>query len=120
MTVFGDLDRSEQLALFEAWVDGEVITRNGATCLIPDWSALHLYEVKSRKPSIDWAHVSDEFNYLAMDNPGDSCLYREKPKFIKFSWDDGRADYEDVAAFKSFKPGSCKPEDSLICRSDHD
>ena len=120
MKVFGDLDRSEQLALFEAWLDGEVITCHGVNCAFLDWQPGYIYEVKPRKPSIDWAHVSDEFNYLAMDNPGDSCLYREKPKFIKFSWDDGRADYEDVAAFKSFDPGTCKPEDSLVCRGDHD
>ena len=81
MTYFGDLDRSEQLALFEAWLDGETITRNGATCLIPDWSPWHLYEVKSRKPSIDWSQVADEYRWLYMADDGYGYLHETLPSF---------------------------------------
>lgn len=80
------------------------------------------YRVKPKiieKPSINWDHVSDEFNYLTVDTQGDktwSYLYKNKPY-----WDDGwcsmhGGDCETACVFESLNPGNCEPQDSLVCR----
>jgi hypothetical protein len=79
------------------------------------------YRVKpAEKPSINWDHVSDRFNYLTLDNKGEiesAWLYAKKP-FWDYGWNSGESGDTVASAtfFKSLNPGNCEPEESLICR----
>ena len=39
------------------------------------------------KPSIDWSHVSSEYNYLAQDSNGDGYLCGKEPLCHRTAWD---------------------------------
>ena len=41
------------------------------------------------KPSIDWSHVSEEFQYLAMDKDGRHWLWASKPAQFQYEWNGG-------------------------------
>lgn len=69
------------------------------------------------KPSINWDHVFDKYNYIYMDNRKNYWLSVQKPK------KDLHAEYlyghDGIKAsnFTSFKEGkNCKSIDSLVCR----
>ena len=67
------------------------------------------------KPSIDWSHVSEEFQYLAMDEEGLHSLFAEKPEPVVLEWAaNGR--YIHAEYFASFVPGTCDWKDSLVKR----
>lgn len=123
---FYDLGEAEQKLILDVLygrVVGYVVDRSGVygtwfqaegTSLLGDF----IYRVVSRttKPSINWDHVHPDYNYLAIDDGG-AYLYEDEPTF-----EDGcrywgsSTEYVDAKVFKSFSPGSCKPEDSLISR----
>ena len=67
------------------------------------------------KPSIDWNHVSEGFQYLAMDADGESYLYTDKPQQGEWQWMSilrlAVADH-----FASFTYGTCDWKDSLVER----
>ena len=67
------------------------------------------------KPSIDWSHVSAEYNYLAQDANGDVYLYGEKPPRLKTIWN-MVSPYISATAFTSYVPGTCDWTDSLVKR----
>ena len=67
------------------------------------------------KPSIDWSHVSENFQYLAMDGRGLHHLFVEKPERISAEWIT-HALYIYADHFASFTPGTCDWEDSLVKR----
>ena len=67
------------------------------------------------KPSIDWSHVSEDFQWLAMDSRGLHHLFAEKPKPISEKWMT-HALYIYAKHFASFTPGTCNWEDSLVKR----
>ena len=67
------------------------------------------------KPSIDWSHVSEDFQYLAMDENGKHCLFAEKPEPIVLEWA-ADALYINAKHFASFIPGTCDWKDSLVKR----
>ena len=67
------------------------------------------------KPSIDWSHVNEEFQYLAMDSGGLHHLYVEKPDPIAVEWTT-YALYIYAEHFASFTPGTCDWRDSLVKR----
>ena len=67
------------------------------------------------KPSIDWSHVSENFQYLAMDGRGLHHLFVEKPERISAEWIT-HAPYIYADHFASFIPGTCDWEDSLVKR----
>ena len=67
------------------------------------------------KPSIDWSHVSENFQYLAMDAGGKYHLFAEKPELITVEWTT-RALYIYAEYFASFVPGTCDWKDSLVKR----
>ena len=60
------------------------------------------------KPSIDWDHVSEDFQYLAMDSGGLHHLFVEKPEPIAIvvEWT-SHALYILAEHFASFTPGTC-------------
>ena len=67
------------------------------------------------KPSIDWSHVSEDFQYLAMDSGGLHHLFAEKPEPIAVEWTT-HALYIYAEHFASFVPGTCDWKDSLVER----
>ena len=69
------------------------------------------------KPSIDWSHVSEDFQYLAMDSGGLHHLFVEKPDPIAVEWTT-YALYIYAEHFTSFTPGTCDWRDSLVKRPD--
>ena len=67
------------------------------------------------KPSIDWNHVSEDFQWLAMDEVGLHHLFAEKPRLITSEWaTDGLYTYAEH--FASFIHGTCNWKDSLVKR----
>lgn len=67
------------------------------------------------KPSIDWSHVSESFQYLAMDEDGRCWLWVSKPAPFQDKWD-GRGVTAKAENFASFIPGTCDWKDSLVER----
>ena len=71
------------------------------------------------KPSIDWDHVSENFQYLAMDSGGLHHLFAEKPEPTAVEWTT-HALYIYAEHFASFTPGTCNWRDSLVKRPEGD
>ena len=69
------------------------------------------------KPSIDWDHVSEDFQYLAMDADGRCWLWVTKPELFQEQWR-GCGLTTKAENFASFTPGSCDWENSLVKRLD--
>ena len=69
------------------------------------------------KPSIDWSHVSSEFNYLVQDSDGEGYLCSEKPSRTESGWNT-ESSYTLASTFTSYVPGSCDWWDSLVKRPD--
>ena len=69
------------------------------------------------KPSINWEHVSSEFNYLAEDADGGVLLYEDKPFTATETWtvDNGEL-AEAHTMFASYTKGTCNWKESLIER----
>lgn len=126
MKPFGDLEREEQLALFEAWLDGNPIEFYNFSYSQwfsgePMWDEQVIYRIKPVQPSIDWDHVHPDYKYLAIDNNGASHLFRYKPAINNRSyWQAKNGIYMDneidATLFTSFKAGTCDWKDSLVER----
>ena len=71
------------------------------------------------KPSIDWSHVSSEYNYLVQDSDGEGYLCGEEPSRVKSGWN-ARSPYISAMAFSSYVPGTCDWQDSLVKRPEGD
>ena len=107
------LDFSElEVFYFKEWV--RVLNK-------PLWDHV-AYRVKPQpltKPSIDWSHVHEDYNWLATDKYGATFLYTDKPK-IYISYNQfktkGFATCISSSAFASFKKGTCDWADSLVQR----
>ena len=69
------------------------------------------------KPSIDWDHVSENFQWLAMDSGGLHHLFSEEPELISTEWTT-HALYIYAEHFASFSAGTCHWRDSLVKRPD--
>ena len=67
------------------------------------------------KPSIDWNHVSEDFQYLAMDSGGLHHLFAEKPEPTDVEWQT-HARYIYAGHFASLIHGTCNWKDSLVKR----
>ena len=67
------------------------------------------------KPSIDWSHVSEDFQYLAMDDGGLHHLFVEEPELGEGEWTTYGL-YILAEHFASFVPGTCDWKDSLVKR----
>ena len=67
------------------------------------------------KPSIDWGHVSEDFQYLAMDESGLHHLFTEDPLLGSNEWTTHSL-YIYAEHFTSFKAGTCHWRDSLVER----
>ena len=69
------------------------------------------------KPSIDWSHVSPEYNYLAQNSNGDSYLCGKEPTTHITVWD-MESPYIFATTFTSYVPGTCDWKESLVERPD--
>ena len=69
------------------------------------------------KPSIDWDHVSEDFQYLAQDSNGVCYLYTGKPSQGECQWVTNML-CTPAIHFASFTPGTCDWRDSLVKRPD--
>ena len=67
------------------------------------------------KPSIDWSHVSEDFQYLAMDADGTFHIYTDKPLQGNRQWTTNLP-CTPAIHFTSFVPGTCDWRDSLVKR----
>ena len=71
------------------------------------------------KPSIEWSHVSECFQYLAMDADGECYLYTDKPlqgeRQCERQWVSSMR-LTPANHFASFVPGTCNWKDSLVKR----
>ena len=67
------------------------------------------------KPSIEWSHVSEDFQYLAMDEDGEFYLYTDKPTQASQQWVTNLT-YTPATHFASYTPGTCDWQDSLVER----
>ena len=67
------------------------------------------------KPSIDWSHVGEYFQYLAMDSGGNGYLCGKNPHYDNTIWL-MEAPYIPATAFTSYVPGTCDWKDSLVKR----
>ena len=67
------------------------------------------------KPSIDWSHVSPEYNYLAQDEDGQGYLCGKKPHRRNSAWC-METPYILATTFTSYEPGSCDWKVSLVKR----
>ena len=118
MKTFGELTKQEKLDLFEAWLDEGTIQFNRIDgwqdIKLPGWLPEMYYRIKPTKPSINWDHVSNNLNYLIRDE-NRYLLCKNKPKLDGLIWKNYRF-YSPASVFKSFVPGTCEPEDSLVIR----
>ena len=68
------------------------------------------------KPSINWEHVSSEFNYLAEDADGGVFLYEDKPYTATETWTVDNGDLAEAHTLSSYTKGTCDWKDSLVKR----
>ena len=67
------------------------------------------------KPTIDWSHVSPEYNYLVQDSDGEGYLCSEEPSCVESGWGT-ESSYTLASTFTSYVPGTCDWKDSLVKR----
>ena len=121
---FGELPREEQLALFEAWLDGATIELQDIrgdwqVSYSPNWIPEYKYRLALTKPSINWDHVHPDYNWMATDKNGTTYFYKTEPEQGGLMWGDDVG--VDVGCTKagshiSFKAGTCDWKDSLVQR----
>ena len=68
------------------------------------------------KPSINWEHVSSEFNYLAEDADGGVFLYEDKPYTATETWMVDNGDLTEAHMLASYTKGTCDWRNSLVKR----
>jgi hypothetical protein len=121
-TPFGLLDEETQKALKEWKGVWEIYDIEGkwSSRYEPTWGFTCVYRaipLPLTKPSINWDHVSGEWQWLARDSLGNTYLYIEEPKISRGSecW---CSVYVSRLAdtFSSFSPGDCDWKDSLVQR----
>ena len=103
--------------------NGEVATYTGGGRMFSKGNrALFHHPVKivqdesATKPSINWEHVSSEFNYLAEDADGGVFLYEDKPYTATETWMVDNGDLTEAHMLASYTKGACDWKESLIER----
>ena len=83
------------------------------------------YRLSPKKPSINWSHVGDKWNYMARDSFGGVYLYINRPVFKTGTagyWynsdddDDGNCLFVSPVTYASYESGVVDWKDSLIQR----
>lgn len=121
MTAFTEGKSIESKSVEFCLIDRKNNVEDWYDCVNPLWDWYRYdYRVKLEKPSINWDHISPEYNYLATDRGGYSYLYKKKPITDQDIWispdDSGYSGYLTTLGFVSFKPGNGEWTESLVCR----
>ena len=99
---------------------GYTYTTNGKSLVSYKNRSLYPYPVevvkKVVKPSINWEHVSSEFNYLAEDADGGVFLYEDKPFTATETWTVDNGELAEAHMLASYTKGACDWKESLIER----
>ena len=105
------------------FINGDVTSYTSRGCMYSIGNrALFHHPVKivqdesATKPSIDWEHVSSEFNYLAEDADGGVFLYEDKPFTATETWMVDSGDLVEAHILASYTKGPCDWKESLIER----
>ena len=75
---------------------------------------------KSEPLTIDWSHVSSEFNYLAKDADGTVFIFAKRPNLHVREWSSIGARYAPAHHFASFKNSDIDWRESLVIRPGYD
>jgi hypothetical protein len=115
------------IAVMQAYLDGrEIESRVKAKKVwveasYPIWNFFDFeYRIAPRPPSIDWSHVSDEFDYLVQFPTGEGLFSTSRPVIrLEDGWsgwitDRGRTAEADT--FASYRKGNVDWKDSLVER----
>ena len=110
------------LVLFNSSTDDESVVSytNDGKYRIEGNVTLYPYPVEivkatTTKPSIDWDHVSSEYNYLVQDSDGEGYLCSTQPERTESGWNT-ESSYTLASTFTSYVPGTCDWRDSLVKR----
>lgn len=119
---FCDMTPEEQGAIALAIYQGKRVEwycgsgwRNWPDPTPPDKDDSILVRIAPTKPSINWDHVSPEYNWLAVDKCDWGYLYQLKPNQQDTFWDDGN-DAEFTKSHASYTRGDYDWRDSLVQR----
>jgi hypothetical protein len=83
----------------------------------PEWLETMEYRIQPTKPSIDWSHVADEYNWMATDSNGSCHIFTGKPESGSTLWKTiEERKTAPAKIYKSFKAGTCDWKDSLVMR----
>lgn len=118
---FGELSRSEQIKLFDAWLIGNQLEFK--SCTNPKWTKIahplwnddFCYRVAATPDSINWDHVHPNFKYLFRNYNGVAYLSTRKPVKVSDYWCNG-GHYTRANTFASYKQGNVDWKDSLVER----
>lgn len=117
----------EMIAVMQHYADGgdvEFTIGNDPLWAIatqPNWDWPNVdYRIAVTKPSIDWSHVSDEYNALATDSDGETWMYGVAPRMMEGDvygcWVLEGGIAVRAISFSSFRTGTCDWRDSLVIR----
>jgi len=124
------MNTKQKIEVMQAYLDGEIIEVAVKTVAagprwftfdhrrdpVWDWKGADYRIAKTNtKPSINWDHVSPEFNYLASNMNQSVILYSCTPKLSENCWYNGGRT-RDASIFASLTPGDCDWKDSLVSR----
>lgn len=117
MKKFKDLTPEEQAEIVEYLVKhGYLEVRSSVNVIWATSNSIYpefIYRIPVTKPSINWDEVHPDYNWLDKNSSGQGRLYKWKPSMV--SWEPSPP-CVPTTAFKSYDPGTCKPEDSLVAR----
>lgn len=117
----------EKMEVMQAFLDGREIemAKYGVAWepvpVNPSWNWRDFsYRVKPEKPSINWEHVADEYNFLSVDRMGSAYLYEKCPVIDDYDigvWSTISGGFSTAVTHKSlFLPEGLDWEDSLVER----
>lgn len=125
---------NKQIDVMVAYTEGKQIRRRFVNPLngtgpwvvdnFPTWNwAEYEYEIFNEpktKSYINWDHVGQKYNYMAMDQNGEMHLFASKPTKGRIGWytEHSAEPIGDPEQFQSFVKGNCDWVDSLVCRTE--
>ena len=95
--------------------EGHLVVRHGNRALFHHPVKI-VQDESAAKPSINWEHVSSEFNYLAEDADGGVFLYEDRPFTATETWTVDNGELAEAHMLASYSRGTCDWKDSLIER----
>jgi hypothetical protein len=116
-TVMKLLTEEQRVAIYQDATDWGVGVPTVIVSILRDaYVAPEPEKEPTAKPSVNWIHISAEFNAMATDDEDRfTYLYEKTPALGRNEWRErGRVIMASV--FTSFKPGTCDWKDSLVLR----